>query len=451
MRENNSLLTGDIKKSLIRMSLPLMGISFIQITYNLVDMFWLGRVSSEAVAAVGTAGLVGYIGNSLALVGRIGAATWISQSYGKKNYQDTVEYIEHGIKLNIFISLIYTILAFLLMPVFLNLFTLTSTVKSYAIEYLNILIGGMLIVFLNPMFAVSYNSMGDSLTPFKLSIIGLLLNFIFDPLFIYFFKMGVRGVAMATVGAQSVVLLTYILISKSDEIMRCITIKSKIDWKKLKSIFLVGWPASLQSTGMALIAVVLNSFISSFGPMPIAVFSLGIQIESICWMTADGFAIAISSFMGQNFGAENYERMEKGYKESIKIFITIGFLAMAILVGFGEKLISLFMPNNLEAIKEGGRLLRIMGISEIFMAMEIGITGALAGVGLTKFAAVNGLVGNALRIPISLILIPIFGVVAIWSSISVTMALKGVAAIIAYKYINKKTNGFRKLSHRRRL
>lgn len=447
MTEKNYLLHGDIKSTLIKMALPLMGISFIQITYNLVDMFWLGRYSDAAVAAVGTAGLINYIGNSLAMVGRVGAATWISQSYGRRNYNDVIGYIENGMKVNIFISIVYSILAALFMNNFLNFFTLTETVRTYAVEYLRIQIAGMVIVFLNPMFAVSYNSMGDSMTPFKLSVIGLILNFIMDPLFIYVFNMGVKGVALATVLAQAVVLIIFILVSRKDEIMGVMDLRQKTDIAKVKNIVKVGLPASVQSTGMAIIASVLNTFISRFGPMPMAVFSLGIQIESICWMTADGFAVAVASFMGQNLGAENYDRMEDGFKESVKLFILIGAIASGLLIFFGENLIGVFMPNDPAAIAEGGRLLKIMGVSEILMAIEIGINGALSGVGLTRFPAFNGLIGNALRIPLALILMPHFGILAIWMVISITMALKGISAMIAYRLIKTKTQGFRVLDH----
>lgn len=449
MTEKNYLLHGDIKKTLIKMALPLMGISFIQITYNLVDMFWLGRYSDSAVAAVGTAGLINYIGNSLAMIGRVGAATWISQSYGRRDYNNVIGYIENGFKVNIFISLVYSILAALFMNSFLNLFTLTETVRTYAVEYLRIQIAGMLIVFLNPMFAVSYNSMGDSVTPFKLSVIGLVLNFIMDPLFIYVFKMGVKGVALATVLAQAIVLIIFIIVSKKDEIMGVVDLKRKTNMAKVKNIVKVGLPVSVQSTGMAIIASILNTFISRFGPMPMAVFSLGVQIESICWMTADGFAVAVTSFMGQNLGAENYDRMDQGFKEAIKLFVLIGAIASGILIFFGENLIGLFMPGDPAAMAEGGRLLKIMGVSEILMAIEIGITGALSGVGLTRFPAVNGLVGNSLRIPLALILMPHFGVLAIWMVISMTMALKGISSMIAYQVIKKKTQGFRVLEKNR--
>ncbi|WP_054251798.1 MATE family efflux transporter [Neofamilia massiliensis] len=445
MTEKNYLLHGDIKKTLIKMALPLMGISFIQITYNLVDMFWLGRYSDSAVAAVGTAGLINYIGNSLAMIGRVGAATWISQSYGRRDYNNVIGYVENGFKVNIFISLLYTIIAALFMNSFLDFFTLTETVRTYAVEYLRIQIAGMLIVFLNPMFAVSYNSMGDSVTPFKLSVIGLVLNFIMDPLFIHVFNMGVKGVALATVLAQAVVLIIFIVISKKDEIMGVVDLKRKTNMTKVKNIVKVGLPVSVQSTGMAIIASVLNTFISRFGPMPMAVFSLGVQIESICWMTADGFAVAVTSFMGQNLGAENYDRMDQGFKEAIKLFILIGAIASSVLIFFGENLIGLFMPGDPAAIAEGGRLLKIMGASEVLMAIEIGITGALSGVGLTRFPAINGLVGNSLRIPLALILMPHFGVLAIWMVISMTMAIKGISSMIAYQVIKKKTQGFRVL------
>lgn len=449
MKENN-LLSGDIKHSLLRMSIPLMGISFVQLTYNLVDMFWLGKFSQDAVAAVGTAGLVSYIGNSIALAGRVGTATWVSQSYGRGREEEAVEFINNGLKLNLFLAIFYTIFAFIFMENFLNFFTLTDIVYEYAVDYLTIILIGMAIVFLNPMFAVSYNSIGNSMTPFKISIIGLITNIILDPLLIFKFNMGISGAALATVVAQIIVLLTYIFVSRSGGIiMSNVRIFSKINFNKIKRIFQTGWPAAVQSTVMASVSVMLNRFISGFGSMPLAVYALGIQIEAVSWMTADGFSTAVTAFMGQNLGADQYDRIKNGYKESIKIFIVIGALASFLLIGFGKNLTGLFMEGDRQAIAEGGRLLGIMGISEIFMTVEIGTNGALNGLGLTKIPAVNGLVGNFLRIPISLLLMPKFGVVGIWMAISISMAIKGVVAVIAYEIARKKTDGFRKLSYRR--
>lgn len=449
MREVN-LLEGNIKKALIKMSIPLMGVSFIQITYNLVAMFWLGRYSQDAVSAVGTASLVTYIGNSIALIGRVGTATWVAQSYAKRHYNDTVEYIENGIKLNAILAIIYTILAFLFMDTFLNFFTLTDVVRNYAKDYLFIQVIGMIVLFLNPMIAVSYNSIGNSITPFKVSIIGLITNFILNPILIFGFNMGIKGSALATVLAQTTVLISYVIaMRRSNMIMSQINIFSKLDKIKGKNIFKIGWPASIQSSVMAIISVILNSFISRFGSMPLAVFAIGIQIESIGWMTADGFSVAVASFMGQNLGAENYKRLEDGYRESMKIFAGIGGIAMIILVLLGGRLTSLFMPKDPSAIAEGARLLAIMGISEILMTIEIGTNGALNGLGLTKFPAINGLIGNILRIPISLFLMPRVGVLGIWIAISVSMALKGISSIIAYRYIKNSTDGFRNLSYRR--
>lgn len=449
MREVN-LLEGDIKKALVKMSIPLMGVSFVQITYNLVAMFWLGRYSEDAVAAVGTASLVSYIGNSLALIGRVGAATWIAQSFGRGRYNDTVSYIESGMKLNIIISILYTIFALSMVDNFLALFTLTDVVRNFAKDYLQIQIMGMIITFLNPMIAVSFNSIGNSITPFKVSLLGLMTNITLNPILIFVFDLGIKGAALSTVLAQTAVLTAYLVIMKrTNMVMSQVKLFSGLDKEKIKNILSIGWPASVQSTAMALISIVMNSFISRYGSMPIAVFSIGLQIESIGWMTADGFSIAVSSFMGQNLGANNYERIEKGYKESMKIFAAIGAIAMVILVTFGGKLTSIFIPNDPAAAVEGARLLRTMGLAEMFMTIEIGTNGALNGVGLTKFPAINGFLGNLLRIPVALLLMPKLGVLGIWIAVSLSMALKGISAIIAYQYISRKTNGFRKLSYRR--
>lgn len=446
MDRANDLTSGDIKKVLTTMALPLMGVAFVQMTYNLVDMFWLGRHSSEAVAAVGTAGLVNYIANSIAITGRVGSSTWIAQSFGKGDRKQTLEYIENGLVVNIFLALIMTLVAIFGRRVFLSFFELSDLVYQYAESYIFIIGLGFIITFLNPIFAAAYNSIGNSITPFKISIIGLGANFILDPLFIYGLDMGVAGAALATVLAQGLVLVTYIFsVRRSPGLLSCLSFFSRFDFKKIKRILNTGWPASLQSTAQAIIATVLNTFISRYGPVSMAVYTLGVQIESICWMSADGFAIAMTALMGQNLGARKYDRIDKGYIEGMKIFFFIGLIASLILFILGETIFSLFMPGSASAIEEGKMFLRVLAISEIPMALEIGTNGSFSGLGLTKIPATTSLLGNLIRIPIAIGLMPRFGVAGIWIAVSTSMALKGLASVTAYQVTKRKTNEFKNI------
>lgn len=442
--ERKTLTTGEIKPALFSMALPLMGVAFVQMTYNMVDMFWLGRHSSEAVAAVGTAGMVSYIANSISMLGRIGASTWISQSYGRGDEEMATGYIENGLITNVFIALVLSIVAILNIDRFLGFFDLTEEVYSYAYDYIKIMAIGFFILFSNPMFASGFNSIGDSKTPFYVSFFGLIANFILDPLFIFTFDLGVKGAAIATVGAQALVLLGFIFFSKrSKSLMKNVSLLPKPDFEKIKRIASTGWPSAVQATTQALVATKLNTMISSFGAVALAVFTIGVQIESITWMTADGFAIALSAFMGQNLGAKEFERIERGYIEGMKIFTGLGVITSLILFFFGGNIFSIFLPDDPEAITMGATLLKIWAFAEIFMSVEIGTNGSLNGLGLTKFPAMSSLTGNLLRIPIAYLLMGKFGINGLWMTFAITMVLKGIFSTSLYQILKKRTYGFR--------
>lgn len=448
-REVN-LLEGDVKGALLKMSIPLMGVAFISMTYNMVNMFWLERYNTGAVSAVGIVSSVSWIANSIALIGKVGTASWLAQSYGKHEYKKAVEYIENGISINILLAIIYSLAVFFGQELYLSLFTLTDEVHAFANQYLSIVSLGYIFTFLVPVFAMSYNSIGNSVTPFYVTIIGAVTNFVLCPILIFGFNLGIVGAALSTVIAQATILTIFIVTSKrSNSLISQVRIFRRPIAERAKEIIKLGIPAAITSSFMASISIVLNSFISSFGTLPIAVYTIGTQIESISYMTADGFAIAVTAFMGQNLGAKNYDRLIYGYKESMKVFGVIGALATILLVVFGGNLFSIFSPGNTEMIQAGAGFLGIMGWAEILMAWEIGTNGAFNGLGLTKYPAYISIIGNVLRIPISLLLMPTLGVVGIWVAITLSMSIKGILALSLFYYSYKTTDGFRNLKYRR--
>lgn len=445
-----NLLEGDVKGALLKMSIPLMGVAFISMTYNMVSMFWLERYNTAAVSAVGIASSVSWIANSIALIGKVGAASWLAQSYGKKDYKSAIEFIENGIFINIILGIIYSLLVFFGQELYLSLFTLTDEVHAFANQYLTIMSIGYIFTFLVPVFAMSYNSMGNSVTPFYVVIIGAVLNFILCPVLIFWMDLGIVGAALAATIAQGAILAIFIFSTKSsNSLLSQVRLFKKPIAERAKAIIKLGVPAAITSSFMASISIVLNSFISEFGTLPIAVYTIGTQIESISYMTADGFAVAVTAFMGQNLGAKNYDRLLYGYKESMKIFGIIGFIATILLVFFGGNLYGIFSPGNTEMIKEGSRFLSIMGLAEILMALEIGTIGAFNGLGLTKYPAYISIIGNVLRIPVSLFLRPTLGVVGIWVAITVSMSFKGILALVLFYYSYRTSDGFRNIKYRR--
>lgn len=160
-------------------------------------------------------------------------------------------------------------------------------------------------------------------------------------------------------------------------------------------------------------------------------------------MTADGFSVAFSAFFGQNFGAKNYERLHHGRREAMKIINIIGISTSLLLFFFAENLFTLFIPRDPEAIIKGIDYLKIVSISQYFMALEIGTTGMLNGLGLTKYPAINAMILNISRIPLALILMPIFAANGIWIAMSLSSVLKGIFLTLIYYYLRNKTDGFK--------
>lgn len=447
MREVN-LLKGDIFSALLKMALPLMGTAFVQMAYSLVDLMWLGRLSTGAVAAVGTCSFLVWIAQSITLIAKTGISVGLSQAYGRGDSISAKEVWISGFILNLIFCLSLTILYISMRNKIIGIYNLDSEVHKMAADYLLIVSAGLIFTFLNPVLSAAFFSKGNSITTFKISIISLFINLILDPFLIFglsiFPKLGIKGAAIATVFAQMISTLLYLYVGYKDREIFVRTNYFTIPQKEyFKSILSLGFPASLQSLIHAMVGMVLNKYIASFGALYIAVYSIGSQIESISWMTADGFSVAFSAFFGQNFGAKNYERLHNGRIEAMKIINIIGISTSLLLFFFAKNLFTLFIPRDPEAIIKGIDYLKIVSISQYFMALEIGTTGMLNGLGLTKYPAINAMILNISRIPLAFILMPILAANGIWIAMSLSSVLKGIFLSLIYLYLRKRTDGFR--------
>lgn len=446
--EKANLLEGNIFKVLLKMAMPLMGIAFVQMAYQLVDLMWLGRLSTDAVASVGAGAFYLWMVQAISLIATTGISVGLSQSYGREDYDEAKKVWVSGFFLNLFICLIVSIIYITFREQLIGIYGFKRNVHELAVKYLLIVSSGLIFSFFNPVLSSSFYSKGNSVTPFKISVIALVLNIVLDPILIFglsiFPRLEVAGAALATVIAQAVATFLYIYVGRKNK-----QIFVKVNYKNIpdKSYFIrhlrLGVPASLQPVIHAMVGIVLNSYIASFGAMYAAVYSIGSQIESISWMTSDGFAVAFSAFFGQNYGAKNYDRLQDGRKECLKIISIVGITASIILFIFAKDLFTIFIPKDPSAIDAGIDYLKIMAFSQFFMALEIGTTGMLNGLGLTKYPALNAVFLNILRIPLAIILMPFTGVIGIWLAMAISSILKGIILNIIYLYLRKKTEGFK--------
>lgn len=421
-----------ITKTLFKLALPIMGTSFVQMSYNLVDMIWVGKIGTGAVAAVGTAGFFTWLANAFILIPKIGAEVGVAQSTGQKDMNEVKKYIKHSIQMVVCLALIYGLIMILFREGLIGFFNLgEEKIIKDTINYLVIVSFGFVFFFINPVFTAIYNGYGDSKTPFIINSIGLIVNLILDPLMIMgigpFPRLGVEGAAIATIIAQGVATLLFVIKAKKTlVIFSNIHLLEKPDRSHIIRITKLGLPTALQSGLFSFIAMILARIIAQWGPTPIAVQKVGSQIEAISWMTAGGFQSAMSAFIGQNFGARKWDRVKRGFFIGILIVSCIGVFATALLFFGARPLFTIFIQEE-EAILQGIQYLKILAYSQLFMCIEITTAGAFNGLGKTIPPSIVGILFNAIRIPSAIILSStVLGLNGIWWAISMSSVFKGI-------------------------
>lgn len=443
MKNSIDLTTGDIKKNIIKFTSPILGTSFINMTYTFVDMVCIGILGSGAVAAVGTAGFFIWFINASSSMARIGTQVYVSQSFGNKSYDSIKKYTLAAVYINFIFGLIVALLLILLNNLLVAYFKLGNPdIIEHTKNYLIIIAFSVPFIYINPILSAMLNSIGNSKVPFFVNSCGLVFNIIFDILLIFgigfFPKLGVTGAALATSLAHLFVFSILLMYnSRLDDNYR-INFLAKVSFANMQEIIKIGFPPALQSTLYCVYSIVLARIIASFGATSIAVQKVGSQIESISWMTAEGLAVAGTAFVGQNFGSKKFDRINDGIKILLNFSMIFGIFATILLVFFGNGVFSIFLREE-EALRGGIDYLRILGYSQIFMCLEILYIGIFNGFGETKFPALVSIVLTGMRIPIALYLSQFMGVDGIWWAISGTSIAKGIilTSVFYLKYSNK--------------
>ncbi|BDX38847.1 MATE family efflux transporter [Tenuifilaceae bacterium CYCD] len=440
MRQAKDFTQGNIGKQIINLALPIMGTAFIQMAYNMTDILWIGHVGSGAAAAVGAAGFFLWLANAFVYTTKVGAEVTIAQSLGSGDGHMALRYARHALFIAIIMGIAYGLFVFTFSSNLVAFFHLgNEAVNSDMEAYLKIVAPGMLFSFLNPTYSGMYNGSGLSRIPFNANAIGLIINIILDPLLIYgigpFPRMEVEGAAYATLISQGVVTAIFYLYSRSMKSpFRDMLTGFKPDRALFGRIFRIGIPVSAQSGLFAVFAMILARIAGGWGPIGVAVQSVGAQIEAISWMTASGFSTALSSFVGQNYGAKNFKRIRLGYYRTLGITLSIGLVTSLLFIVFGEYIFGFFIPEP-SAMAEGGLYLRILGYSQLLMILEITTAGAFNGMGKTLPPSITGIVLNGLRIPMALGLSAAIGLSGVWWSITISSWLKGIVLFVWFAVV----------------
>lgn len=443
MQGAKNLTEGSITRQLFNLALPIMGTSFIQMAYSLTDMAWVGRLGSEAVAAIGAVGILTWMTNSISLLNKVGSEVSVGQSIGAQNAEQARGFASHNLTIALLISLGWAAILFIFAHPIIHIYRLDAAITARAVAYLRIVATAFPFIFLSAAFTGIHNASGLSKIPFYISGAGLLLNMVLDPLFIFGLHLGTAGAAWATWLSQATVtaLFVYQLKCRS-RLLGGFAFFVRLKGFYTRRILQLGLPVALLNTFFAIINIFMARTASTYGGhIGLMTLTAGGQIEAIAWNTSQGFSTALSAFVAQNYAARRRERVRSAYHTTLKMTTLFGIFCTLLFVFYGSEVFSLIVPEP-AAYEAGGVFLRIDGYSMWFMMLEITMQGLFYGTGRTLPPAIISITCNTLRIPLAIGLTATgLGVTGVWWAISLSSMLKGIAAFLWFRILQKKLFG----------
>ena len=429
------LTTGRELSVISALALPLVGTSLLQFLYSFIDMIFVGGLGAGAIAAVGSASFFVNLGYSIQAMIVVGGGIKLAHSIGNKNEKEQLSYIGCSLILNAVIGIVTIIVLLAFGNQILGFLDLNNTeVQEQAYQYLAV--SGIMLFFsyYNTFFIRMFSSFGNNKQSLYISALGIAINIVLDPIFIYSLELGVIGAAIATLIAQIIMFCLFVYTSRGIIFDKQILI---IGLKNCLEIVRLGLPMSLQRVLFTAINIILAKMIASYGTEAIAAQKIGLQIESITFIVMGALNGAVGSFIGQNFGAGYFKRIKNGYSVSMILAISYALLVSFVFIVFAEQLPRIF-TNDPITIEISSSYLVIIGLSQIFMAMEMISNGVFSGMGLPKIPSIISIVFTTIRIPLSFLLMPVLGVEGIWWSITISSITKGLIAVIIFQIIYKR-------------
>ena len=379
----NQITEGVIWKQLLLFFFPIVLGTFFQQLYNTADTIVVGRfVSKEALAAVGgsAAQIVGLIvGFFVGLAS--GASVIISQFYGAKNRVQLNRALHTAYAFSIIGSIFITVLGILIAPWMLELMHTPQETMADALLYLRIYFAGIIFVFIYNVGSSILRAMGDSRRPLYYLIVCCILNIVLDIVLVIVFHMGVAGVSIATIFSQGVsaVLVTRALM-RSDDLYQLEFQKIRFHKSALISLIWVGCPTGIQSILYSVTNMLIQTFLNNLGTDTVAAWSAFGKIDSLYWMVNNAFGIAVTTFVGQNFGAGKYDRMKKSVRIGLCMGLCTALTLTLIFYNFGTPLFRLFTSDE-NVVSIGMQMLHHVAPAYcLFVFIEL-LSGALRGTG----------------------------------------------------------------------
>lgn len=432
------LTKGNCAKQIILFSVPLLIGNLFQQLYTVVDSMIVGKmVSSNALAAVGTSTPIIFFLTALLSGFIMGASIITSQYYGAKDLNSMRKSISTSFIMIMFMGLAMTVIGLFFSKQILVFLNTPPEVMQDAKVYLQIFSLSIIFQCLYQFPAGILRGIGDSKTPLYFLIVATVLNIILDIVFVFLFKNGVIGVAVATLIAQLIAAVACIIYTlRKYEMLRFKAKEFVFDKQLFKLTVNYGLPSSIQQVVGSIGMLFLQGLVNSFGPNAMAAYTSAYKIDNFIMLPIMNLGLALSSFVGQNVGARKIDRIKTGLKSTAKICIIFSLVASTIIYIFSKELMLLFVDKtDTEIIRLGSDCLRALSPLFFLCGLLDCYISFFKGVGDVNVAMAISISQIVIRIIVAYSLAPIeaIGINAVWWCMPVTWVICSAMGYIRYK------------------
>lgn len=424
MKEND-MITKSPGRTLFFFALPMIIGNLFQQFYNMVDTIIVGRfVGVKALAAVGASYSFTNVFIMVAIGGGIGASVLTSQYLGAEDYGKMRTSAYTALISFLFVSVCLALFGFFVNPLIMRALKTPEDIFSDAVLYLQIYFMGLPFLFMYNILSSTFNALGKSKIPLYLLIFSSVLNVFLDLWMVIQWKLGVAGVAIATVIAQglSAVISFFILLQvlKKYPVQKEERVKL-YDWEMLFSGTKIAIPSIIQQSIVSIGMLLVQSVVNVFGAEALAGYSAGTRVESICIVPMIAMGNAVSTFTAQNLGAKKPERVRQGLRSSFLIILGFALVICVVLGGFHDAIMRVFVDEarSQVAFATGNAYLTFIAWFFVFIGFKAATDGVLRGSGdVTVYMAAN-LINLGVRVMVAKFCAPVFGIQAVWYAVPI--------------------------------
>ena len=375
---------GPVMRSMLLFAVPLILGNLLQQCYNVADTLIVGKcLGKHALAAVGSSFALMTFLTSILLGLSMGSSAVFSIYFGSRNEEKLKESVSASFVLIAALTFVINLIAFACLDEIRFFMKVPKEVWGGMRQYLAIIFCGIAAIFLYNFFASFLRAIGNSIVPLAFLGISAVLNIALDLWFVIGFRLGVAGVAYATVLAQGIsAILCFLRIKSMKDVLDINKSTLKLEGVLVKRLIILGIPSGVSQMIFSMAALVVQSLTNSFGSSIITVSTVVMRVDSFAMMPCFTFGTAMTTYAGQNIGAGRLDRVKAGTRDGMKLGLSISAVLVLFIVIFGKYLMSLF-TNTQEIIDMSNRMMRMLSIGYIACAITQILSGVMRGAGDT--------------------------------------------------------------------